>query len=633
MNGPSELGAKGAYDRQATVIAAAAGAASGAASTYVPQGFGSLSSTGAKILGAGAGAVAGYTTQHVVSNLFGRETHWNWRDIATSALSAMVSAGVSGYAEDTLGASKFWSNVAGSASSVGTQMLLGGKKTVAEIAVDVFGSALANSYLVPLLQRPGNQNSMDDGSGSALSGGAGSEAGANGGAGGAPGSPSVPAAGAPPTKGNEVLEEIVVTGTRRPGYVPEIVPVYRGREVEGNLSDPTRSLIFIPNSGLKMQPLKSVDIVGGKSLYFLNGRVDVMDGEFTFYEGLLPTDMALDVGSFDAIDNRTQYIDENKYVLRGEFADAEKSYIAEFQREVGEAILRRDPETIAAIRASEGPAYLAGSVGARTRLNAMFGYLIPDFQGLPDTPEQQIASFAFNSAVLALGGLAGAGAFGYLGRQGFSWAYSSAASSVAADGTMQLTQRLGYEMSGGTVGRQEVSFLELGLAAPLGVAGVWLGNRVSLGTMQTRPASINPLNAFPVTRLNPNQVRLSQKSVSYNKVDRQTGESYTYDDLVNSMRTNGWKGDPIDVVRMPDGRLTSMDNTRITAAREAGIDVRATVRNFDEPLTPQMQTARGWENHSTWGEAMLARIKIQGTKFSTANPYGTMQSPRVTGRK
>lgn len=41
------------------------------------------------------------------------------------------------------------------------------------------------------------------------------------------------------------------------------------------------------------------------------------------------------------------------------------------------------------------------------------------------------------------------------------------------------------------------------------------------------------------------------------------------------MRTNGWKGDPVDVVKMPDGKLTSMDNTRIAAAREAGIDVKA----------------------------------------------------------
>lgn len=111
-----------------------------------------------------------------------------------------------------------------------------------------------------------------------------------------------------------------------------------------------------------------------------------------------------------------------------------------------------------------------------------------------------------------------------------------------------------------------------------------------------------------------------------------SGEAYTYDDLVSSMRTNGWRGDPVDVIRMPDGKLTSMDNTRITAAREAGIDVQATVRNYNDRLNPQMQEARGWERYDTWGEALNARIQAQGTKFSTANPYGATQSPRITGR-
>ncbi len=98
------------------------------------------------------------------------------------------------------------------------------------------------------------------------------------------------------------------------------------------------------------------------------------------------------------------------------------------------------------------------------------------------------------------------------------------------------------------------------------------------------------------------------------------------------MRSNGWKGDAVDVVRMPDGKLTSMDNTRITAAREAGIDVRATVRSFDEALTPEIQNARGWGNYSTWGEAITARINNQSTNFSTANPYGSLQSPRIKGQ-
>ncbi|GKX61434.1 hypothetical protein SOASR032_00030 [Pragia fontium] len=68
-----------------------------------------------------------------------------------------------------------------------------------------------------------------------------------------------------------------------------------------------------------------------------------------------------------------------------------------------------------------------------------------------------------------------------------------------------------------------------------------------------------------------------------------TGQKYTYDDLVASMKKDGWKGDSVDVVKMPDGKVTSMDNTRIAAAREAGIDIKATVRDFNERLTPEIQ--------------------------------------------
>ena len=42
-----------------------------------------------------------------------------------------------------------------------------------------------------------------------------------------------------------------------------------------------------------------------------------------------------------------------------------------------------------------------------------------------------------------------------------------------------------------------------------------------------------------ISKLNPNEVRFSQNTVSYNKRDRVTGEMYTYDDLVNSMKNDG----------------------------------------------------------------------------------------------
>lgn len=131
---------------------------------------------------------------------------------------------------------------------------------------------------------------------------------------------------------------------------------------------------------------------------------------------------------------------------------------------------------------------------------------------------------------------------------------------------------------------------------------------------------------------NPNKLRLSQKTVSYRRIDRITGDEYTYSDLVASMRKYGWLGDAIDVIKMPDGKLTSMDNTRVMAAREAGIDVKVRVRGYDEPLNSAVQEARGWQAYNTWGEAISARIHNQGSMFSAMNPFGSIEPANVTGK-
>jgi hypothetical protein len=166
------------------------------------------------------------------------------------------------------------------------------------------------------------------------------------------------------------------------------------------------------------------------------------------------------------------------------------------------------------------------------------------------------------------------------------------------------------------------------------VFGFGLGSTGRYGATMTAGelAAVRGTYADSALNLSPYDIRFSQNSVSFNKVDRVTGQSYTYDDLVASMRSNGWKGDPVDVVRMPDGKLTSMDNTRITAAREVGIDVRARVRSFDEPLAPEMQNARRWGKYSTWGDAISARINNQSKSFSTANSSGSWQPPRIKGQ-
>lgn len=57
----------------------------------------------------------------------------------------------------------------------------------------------------------------------------------------------------------------------------------------------------------------------------------------------------------------------------------------------------------------------------------------------------------------------------------------------------------------------------------------------------------------------------------------------------------------------------------------------AIIRGFDDPLTIDIQEARGWQNYDTWGEAILGRIKKQSGEFQENNPYGTINLPKITG--
>ena len=115
--------------------------------------------------------------------------------------------------------------------------------------------------------------------------------------------------------------------------------------------------------------------------------------------------------------------------------------------------------------------------------------------------------------------------------------------------------------------------------------------------------------------INPNDIRFSQSSVN--------GAS----EIIDSMKAKGWDGDPIDVVRMPDGNLTTIDNTRVLAARYAEIDVRANVHAFDEvlpqdlDLIERLTTPKGVPQ--TWGDAVLLRIGKQNSGYRNTYPLGS----------
>ena len=129
---------------------------------------------------------------------------------------------------------------------------------------------------------------------------------------------------------------------------------------------------------------------------------------------------------------------------------------------------------------------------------------------------------------------------------------------------------------------------------------------------ETAPAEVpEPVGTLT---LHPEQIRQSQTSVK--------GVS----EIEASMRADGWAGEPIDVVRMPDGKLTTVDNTRLLAAKRAGIDVRANVHNFKDPivgLRAETLASRKGVVPKTWGEAVLIRIGRQNVEYRTTYPSGS----------
>ena len=112
--------------------------------------------------------------------------------------------------------------------------------------------------------------------------------------------------------------------------------------------------------------------------------------------------------------------------------------------------------------------------------------------------------------------------------------------------------------------------------------------------------------------INPNEIRYSQSSVNGSN------------DIIQSMRESGWKGEPIDVVEMPDGIYTTIDNTRVVSAREAGVNVKANVHGYNDPL-PSEYIERFTTKKcvpKTWGEAIELRVGKQKASFRNGNPYG-----------
>jgi hypothetical protein len=98
--------------------------------------------------------------------------------------------------------------------------------------------------------------------------------------------------------------------------------------------------------------------------------------------------------------------------------------------------------------------------------------------------------------------------------------------------------------------------------------------------------------------------------------------------IENSMKKNGWKGAPIDVIDLNDGKFGTLDNTRVLAAHNANINVKAIVHSPNELLPADMvkrfTTKKGVPK--TWGDAYLLRISNQKSSFRKNNPKGSFST-------
>lgn len=95
------------------------------------------------------------------------------------------------------------------------------------------------------------------------------------------------------------------------------------------------------------------------------------------------------------------------------------------------------------------------------------------------------------------------------------------------------------------------------------------------------------INPGPRT-LDVDTIRFSQSTVS--GPTRVQDIEVTLAELVEIYRHQGYISDPIAVVEMPDGKLTSLDNRRLWAAQQAGLtEIPVIVHDRDEPWGNEAQ--------------------------------------------
>jgi hypothetical protein len=115
--------------------------------------------------------------------------------------------------------------------------------------------------------------------------------------------------------------------------------------------------------------------------------------------------------------------------------------------------------------------------------------------------------------------------------------------------------------------------------------------------------------------INPQDLRWTQRTA---------GGNGRIDDIRTNTEIRGYTGDPIDVVRTPDGVVT-VDHTRAAVALEQGItSIPARIHLPNDPLPASMQGRFG--SSTTWGEAAAYRAANQRPPLPST---GTSTPPRL----
>ncbi|GAA4017500.1 RHS repeat-associated core domain-containing protein [Actimicrobium antarcticum] len=129
--------------------------------------------------------------------------------------------------------------------------------------------------------------------------------------------------------------------------------------------------------------------------------------------------------------------------------------------------------------------------------------------------------------------------------------------------------------------------------------------------------------------IDPRQIRFTQQSAGYTSSDKINTLDTTGPDIKKAPE----KIPAMDVVVMPDGRLTSLDNRRLAAAMlyEAG-SVRVIIHAADEPLPAGITTVRFSKGYpaKTWADAVAIRIYNQGPDFREKYLQGSSEIPLIT---